>query len=140
MITFDTTGPQPTYRFIATANGNECANPLFAPGKTFINLGAGVSAGIYARFLFFKVPILSYKLGVAVEAYALPVAGSTNKIARVYSENSLKLFGFINIFKQLYNNTAYAPGTHLAVDGVPGSNYPLLDVDALNQLTTAPNI
>ena len=138
MITFGTTGPQPTYRFIATANGNECANPLFAPGKTFINLGAGVSAGIYARFLFFKVPILSYKLGVAVEAYALPVAGSTNKIARVYSENSLKLFGFINIFKQLYNNTAYAPGTHLAVDGVPGSNYPLLDVDALNQLTTAP--
>ena len=99
MITFGTTGPQPTYRFIATANGNECANPLFAPGKTFINLGAGVSAGIYARFLFFKVPILSYKLGVAVEAYALPVAGSTNKIARVYSENSLKLFGFIKYFQ-----------------------------------------
>lgn len=138
MITFGTTGPQPTYRFVATANGNECANPLFSPGKTFINLGAGVSAGIYARFLFFKAPILSYKLGVAVEAYALPAAGSTNKIARVYAENSLKLFGFINIFKQLYNNTAYAPGTHLAVDGVPGSNYPLLDVDALNQLTTLP--
>jgi Secretion system C-terminal sorting domain len=138
MITFGTTGPQPTYRFIATANGNECANPLFSPGKTFINLGAGVSGGIYARFLFFKVPILSYKLGAGVEAYALPAAGSTNKIARVYAENSLKLFGFINIFKQLYNNTAYAPGTHLAVDGVPGSNYPLLNVDALNQLTTLP--
>ena len=138
MITFGATGPQPTYRFVATANGNECANPLFSPGKTFINLGAGVSAGIYARFLYFKVPILSYKLAVAVEAYALPAAGSTNKIARVYSENSLKLFGFINIFKQLYNNTAYAPGNHLAVDGVPGSNYPLLNVDALNQLTTLP--
>ena len=138
MITFGSTGPQPTYRFVATALGNECANPLFAPGKTFINLGAGVSAGIYARFLFFKVPILSYKLAVAVEAYALPAAGSTNKIARVYSENSLKLFGFINIFKQLYNNIAYAPGTHLAIDGVPGSNYPLLNVDALNQLTNLP--
>jgi Secretion system C-terminal sorting domain len=138
MITFGTTGPQPTYRFIATALGNECASPLFAPGKTFINLGAGVTAGIYARFLFFKVPILSYKLAAAVEAYALPPAGSTNKIARVYTENSLKLFGFINIFRQLYNNTAYAPGTHLAIDGVPGSNYPLLDVDALNQLTTLP--
>ncbi|MBK8712879.1 MAG: T9SS type A sorting domain-containing protein [Niastella sp.] len=138
MVTFPAGGPQPTYRFIATANGNECANPLFSPGKTFINLGAGVSAGIYARFLFFKVPILSYKLAVAVEAYALPAAGATNKIARVYSENSLKLFGFINIFKQLYNNTAYAPGTHLAVDGVPGSNYPLLNVDALNQLTNLP--
>ena len=99
MITFGSTGPQLTYRFIAMANANECANPLFAPGKTFINLGAGVSAGIYARLLFFKVPIVSYKLGVAVEAYALPVAGSTNKIARVYSENSLKLFGFIKYFQ-----------------------------------------
>ena len=138
MITFGSSGPQPTYRFIATANGNECANPLFAPGKTFINLGAGVSAGIFARFLFFKVPILDYKLAAAVEAYALPASGSTNKIAKVYAENSLKLFGFINVFKQLYDNTAYAPGNHLAVDGVPGSNYPLLNVDALNQLTNLP--
>ena len=138
MITFGSTDPQPTYRFVSTALGNECANPLFAPGKTFINLAAGVSAGIYTRFLFFKVPILDYKLAAAVEAYALPTAGSTNKIARVYTINNLKLFGFINIFKQLYDNTAYAPGTHLAVDGVPGSNYPLLNVDALNQLTSLP--
>ena len=138
MITFGAADPQPAYRFIATANGNECANPLFDPGKTFINLGAGVSAGIYARFLFFKVPILSYKLGLAVEAYALPAAGSTNKIAKVYAENSLKLFGFIDVFKQLYNNTAYAPGNHLAIDGVAGSNYPLLNVDALNQFTNLP--
>lgn len=50
--------------------------------KTFINFGAGVNAGIYASLLFFKVLILSYKLGVAVEAYALPAAGSTNKITR----------------------------------------------------------
>lgn len=138
MVTFNAGDPQPTYRFIATANGNECANPLFNPGKTFVNLGAGVSAGIYARFLFFKVPILDYKLAAQVEAYALPAAGSTNKIAKVYTINNLKLFGFINIFKQLYDNTAYAPGNHLAVDGVPGSNYPLLNVDALNQLTNLP--
>lgn len=138
MITFNTFDPQPTYRFIATANGNECANPLFNPGKTFINLGAGVSAGIYGRLLFFRVPILTYKLAAEVEAYALPNTGSTNKIARVYTINNLKLFGFINIFKQLYNNTAYAPGNHLAVDGVPGSNYPLLDAEALNQLTNLP--
>ena len=140
MITFSPTDPQPTYRFIATANGNECANPLFSPGSTFVNLGAGVSAGIDARFLFFRVPILSYKLAAEVEAYALPNAGSTNKIARVYTINNLKLFGFIDIFKQLYNNTAYAPGNHLAIDGVPGSNYPLLDVQALNQLTNLPTL
>lgn len=138
MITFAPTDQQPTYRFVATANGNECANPLFNPGKTFINLGAGISAGIYARLLFFRVPIVSYKLAAEVEAYALPNTGSTNKIARVYTINNLKLFGFIDIFKQLYNNTAYAPGNHLAIDGVPGSNYPLLDAEALNQLTNLP--
>lgn len=138
MITFNPSDPQPAYRFIATANGNECANPLFNPGKTFINLGAGVSAGVYGRLLFFRVPIVTYKLAAEVEAYALPATGSTNKIARVYTINHLQLFGFINIFKQLYNNTAYAPGSHLAVDGVPGSNYPLLDVEALNQLTSFP--
>lgn len=138
MITFASNDPQPTYRFIATSLGNECANSLFNPGSTFVNLGAGVSAGIDARFLFFRVPIVSYKLAAEVEAYALPNAGSTSKIARVYTINNLRLFGFINIFRQLYNNTAYAPGNHLAVDGVPGSNYPLLDVQALNQITNLP--
>ncbi|MFN4008295.1 MAG: T9SS type A sorting domain-containing protein [Chitinophagaceae bacterium] len=138
MITFSPSDPQPTYRFIATANGNECANPLFNPGRTFINLGAGVSAGIYGRLLFFRVPILTYRLAAEVEAYALPNSGSTNKIARVYTINNLRLFGFINIFRELYNNTAFAPGNHLAVDGVPGSTSPLLDVEALNEITNLP--
>jgi hypothetical protein len=139
MITFAPTDPQPTYRFIATANGNECANPLFNPGKTFINIGAGVSAGLKLKFPFFKIPIVTYQLAAEVEAYALPNAGATNKIARVYTINNLKLFGLIDIFKQLYDNTAYAPGSHLAVDGVPGSNYPLINLDALDQITTLPN-
>jgi len=140
MITFSPTGPQPSYRFVATANGNECANALFNPGKTFINLGAGVSAGLFARLLFFPVPIVTYKLGVQVEAYALPNTGSTNKIARLYAVNNLKLFGFIDVIKQLYDSTAYAPGTHLPVDGVPGSNYPMLDVQALSEITALPKI
>lgn len=138
MITFSQFDPQPSYRFIATANGNECANALFNPGRTFINLGAGVSAGIYGRLLFFRVPILTYRLAAEVEAYALPNSGSTNKIARVYTINNLRLFGFINIFRELYNNTAFAPGNHLAVDGVPGSTSPLLDVEALNEITNLP--
>lgn len=138
MITFQPSDPQPVYRFVATANGNECAHPLFNPGKTFVNLGAGISAGIEARFLFFRVPIVTYRLSAAVEAYALPNTGSTAKIARLETINSLKLFGFIDIIKQIYVNTAFAPGSHMPVDGVPGSNYPLLDVQALNQLTQLP--
>ncbi len=138
MITFSPAGPQPSYRFVATSNGNECALPMFNPGKTFINLGAGVSAGVYARFLFFRVPIVTYKLAAEMEAYALPNTGSTAKIARLYTINHLQLFGFINIFRQLYNNTAFAPGSHLAVDGVPGSSSPLLDIQALNEITSIP--
>ena len=138
MITFAPTDPQPTYRFVATSQGNECAHNLFNPGKTFVNLGAGISAGIDARVLFFRVPIVSYKLAAEAEAYALPNTGQTSKIARLYTINNLKLFGFIDIFKQLYNNTAFAPGNHMPVDGAPGSNYPLLDAQALNQLTSFP--
>ena len=138
MITFSANDPQPSYRFVATAQGNECANPLFTPGKTFINLGAGISAGVDFRLLFFRVPIARYKLGAEVEAYALPNTGSTNKIARVYAENRLRIFGIRLIAKQLYENTAFAPGNHIAVDGVPGSTYPLLDVPALNQLSNFP--
>jgi hypothetical protein len=139
MITFSSSGPQPAYKFLATSLGNECGNSLFNPGATFINLGAGVSAGINGRILFFKVPIVSYKLAAEVEAYALPNTGSTAKIARLYTVNNLKLFGFIDIVKQLYNQTAYAPGNHLAVDGVPGSNYPLLDFDGLDAITGLPS-
>ncbi|OAQ38966.1 hypothetical protein A5893_13085 [Pedobacter psychrophilus] len=139
MITFSPSDPQPSYRFIATSLGNECGNSLFSPGSTFINLGAGVSAGLYGRILFFKVPIVSYKLAAEVEAYALPNTGSTAKIARLYTVNNLKLFGFINIIKQLYNQTAYAPGNHLAIDGVPGSNYPILDFDGLDAITGLPS-
>lgn len=128
MITFGANDPQPSYRFIATALGNECGHPLFQPGKTFLNFGGGLGAGIKALF---AIPIVTYKLAVEGEAYALPNLGSTNKIARLYTINNLKLFGFINIFKQLYNNTAYASGTQLAIDGVPGSTNPLVDVKAL---------
>lgn len=137
MVTFAPTDPQPTYRFIATANGNECAHPLLNPGQAFIDLGAGVSAGIYARLLFFRIPIVTYKLAVEVEARALPNSGSTNKIARLYTINNLKLFGFINIIRELYNNTAYAPGNHIPVDGAPGSTVPMLDAQALSELTSS---
>lgn len=120
MVTFAPNGPQPTYRFIATSLGNECGHPLFAPGKTFLNLGAGVGAGITAGFFLFRLPIITYKLAAEAEAYALPSSGVA-KIARLYTINNLKLFGLINIFKQLYNNTAYSSGTQLPIDGVPGS-------------------
>ena len=101
-------------------------------------LGQVIGAGIYARFLFFSIPIVTYSLGADVEAYALPNVGTTAKIARLYTINQLQLFGFINIFKQLYNNIAFSSGTQLPVDGVPGSVRPFFDVKALQALTDLP--
>jgi hypothetical protein len=138
MISFSSSDPQPSYRFIATSQGNECGNALFSPGQAFIDMGAGVSAGAKIKLFGFKIPILSYKLALEVEARALPNAGQTSKIARVYAINNLKILGVINVFKQLYNQTAYAPGTHLPIDGAPGSTNPLTDVVEMNQFQSWP--
>lgn len=138
MVTFRNTDPQPTYRFIATANGNECAHPVTNPSYTYFNFGAGIGAGVEVNLLFFKIPIVSYYLDAQAEANALPVTGSTAKIARLFTRNQLQLFGFINIFKQLYDNTAFAPGNHLPIDGVPGSTSSVVDVTQLAAITNLP--
>jgi len=113
MITFATTGVQPTYRFIATSLGNECANPLYNPYTQLLNVSLD-------GFIFY-FPIISYRLRTIAETYALPATGSTSKIARLKLSSKFKLFGFITISKDYYDNTAYAPGNHLAIDGVPGA-------------------
>ncbi len=137
MVDFLPSDPnKPNYRFIATSLGSECGHELYSPYKTFFNAGAGIGAGITANFLFFRVPIVTYELGFQAEAHSLPNQGSTNKLARLYVINNLKLFGFIDIVKQFYNNTAYADGNTLPVDGVPGSTSGLLDVQALRDLSS----
>lgn len=138
MITFSSNDPQPTYRFIATSLGSECAHPLFYPGKTFFNFGAGVGAGIDARLLFFRIPILSYNLSAQGSAYALPNQGTVAKLASMAVVNQLTLFGFINIYKQVYNGVAFSTGNEIAIDGVPGSNYPILDFEGLQKIQNLP--
>jgi hypothetical protein len=118
MITFASTDPQPTYKFAATSLGSECAHPLYAPYTKLLNIdGDGY---------FFLFPLLSYRLRTVVEAFALPSSG-TGKIARLKLSSKFKLFGLITISKDYYNNTAYASGTQLPIDGVPGATNPIAD-------------
>jgi hypothetical protein len=138
MITFAPTDPQPSYRFIATSLGSECAKPLYSPYKTFINFGAGAGINISAKFIIFRIPIASYDLGFQAEAYSLPAAGTSAKLARVYAINKLTLFGFIDIFKELYENEAYTAGELLPVDGVPGANYPFIDTTQFDFIKNLP--
>lgn len=114
MVTFSPSGPQPSYRFIATSNGSECGNALFSPYQQFLN--AQLTAGL-------SVIIASYKFSSTAEAFALPSAGQTSKIAKLYIQNRLRVL-FISKTKVLCDKTAYAPGSHLPVDGAPGGISP----------------
>ena len=57
----------------------------------------------------------------------MPNTGSTSLIASLLLKSKFKLFGLITIAKQVYNNAAYASGSQLPVDGVPGAKYNLID-------------
>jgi hypothetical protein len=119
MITFSPTDPQPAYSFVATSLGSQCGQSLFPAYQQLIN--SDVDA-----FAFF-FPLLSYHFRTTVKAYALPNTGSTNLIASLLLKSKFKLFGLITISKQIYNNSAYAPGSQLPVDGTPGGKITLID-------------
>jgi len=116
MISFTGADPAPSYRFIATSLGNECANPQFAPATNMLNINM-------RGFLFF-FPLASYKLQTIAKINALPNSGSTDEIAKLKISSNFKLFGLINLSKDFYSNSGYAPGSQLAIDGVPGSTNP----------------
>ena len=115
MVTFFSNGPQPTYRFIATSLGNECAHPVFSPHSLLV----------YSDIQgFLNLLLITYKLHINARAYSLPSLGGTDEIAHFELSSKWKLFGFITISKNVYNNTAYASGSQLPVDGVPGAQNP----------------
>ena len=119
MITFSPSDPQPAYSFVATSLGSQCGNSLFPAYQQLVNSDADAYA-----FLF---PLLSYRFRTTVKAYALPATSSTSLIASLLLKSKFKLFGLITISKQIYNNSAYAPGTQIPVDGAPGGKYTLID-------------
>lgn len=117
MVTFASAGPQPAYRFIATSLGNECARPVYNPYTQLLNVSLD-------GFIFY-FPLLSYRLRTIAETYALPATGSTSKIARFKLSSKFKLFGFITISKDYYDNTAYAPGQSIGNRWCSGGCYRL---------------
>ena len=75
MVTFFSNVPQPTYRFIATSLGNECAHPVFAPHNLLVY--ADVQA-------FLNLVLVTYKLHINSRAYALPSLGGTDEKAHFF--------------------------------------------------------
>ncbi len=124
MVTFQSYGPQPEYQFIATSQGSECGQQLFAPYKSLIS--ANGSAGVIIPILFG----FHSRLIARFEVNALPSQGSTNRIAYFNLTWKNKLAFFITVQKVSYEYSAYAPGYQLPIDGAPGGIPPSIeDVD-----------
>jgi len=117
MITFGDNDPVPSYKFIATSQGNECANPIFSEYTKLLDVDA--------NGLIFYFPILSAKIRAKAESFALPSTGSTNKISYLKAYSAFKLFGIFPINKTYYENTAYANGNQLPIDGIAGGTNPV---------------
>lgn len=124
MVTFLPSGPQPTYRFIATSQGSECGTPLFAPGSNILNIQGSAGA---------LIPLLltTAKASLEIQANALPNIGSSGTVAKVRFMAKVKLFGFITIAKDFYNYTSNIPSsTFLPIDGATGGTSPIGTLDA----------
>ncbi|MFP5039576.1 hypothetical protein [Parasediminibacterium sp. JCM 36343] len=122
MVTFSPTDSQPTYRFIATSLGNECGNAVFTPGTAFINQQVDGKGKEGNKTLFFSTPIANSYLLTDIEAFSIPKKDTIAKIAHIHARNQYKLFGFININKDLYDvSVVIAAKNFMAIDGVAGS-------------------
>ncbi|KQM75240.1 hypothetical protein ASE74_20695 [Pedobacter sp. Leaf216] len=119
MITFSASDPQPTYRFIATSQGSECAVPVATPGSTLLNVQGNAVAALF--------PFLaSAKANATIEANALPNMWSNGQVSKIDMSFKVYLFGFLRVKKDVFksiktiNNSSFLP-----IDGAPGGTSPI---------------
>ncbi|WP_179223113.1 DNRLRE domain-containing protein [Pontibacter ummariensis] len=118
MVTFSSSGPQPSYRFIATSQGSECGQQLFAP---YAELGRANS-----QFFLSTIPwILRPGLKADAIVNALPTQGSTQRITYLNLRYELRLFWFVKTHINILNISKNAPSYALPWDGAPGGTYSL---------------
>ena len=120
------------YRFVPTSLGNECANPLFAAGRKFMDFDQAIAVGLKMKVsiglsLFsinlITVPLFELKYQCLVGASSIPPQTQLfREVSRLNVGFKYILFGLIEIKdKGSYFKGASAPNTYLPIDGVPGS-------------------
>lgn len=139
MVTF--TGNSQPYQFVATSLGNECANPLFAAGREFMNFGESQSLGTKIKVSLglligrssrleiplFSIPLSEIKFETQVSAKSIPNQNTSGRTITVYKYiNKVTLFGSVYLLKNGVDLSATAANTLLPIDGVPGSFNTLL--------------
>jgi len=118
MVTFNSTDPQPSYRFIATSQGSECGQQLFAP-----NSGLGTFNG---HIFFGRVPeILRVGLKAEMMINALPEQGTSRRITYLKLRYEARLFWYLKVNINLINISKNAPAYALPWDGAPGGTHSL---------------
>lgn len=119
MVTFAPSGPQPSYRFIATSQGSECGTPLFGAGAQLLNVQA--SGGAVVFFL----PGFYSKFGAEIKANALPATGGSVELAKIKLEAKVKYL-FVRVKKETFNfSYPLSSSPYLPIDGAPGGASPV---------------
>lgn len=116
MVTF-TTGPQPTYEFVATSLGSTCGEYFFSPGSDLINITGDGWIGLDY--------IVTTGLKYEVVVNSLPYFGYSNRLSKLHVWSNTRLFGFIDINLDLINKEVNGPNNLLEWDSAPGGAYRL---------------
>ncbi|WP_426326772.1 T9SS type A sorting domain-containing protein [Pedobacter sp. R-06] len=119
MITFTSSDPQPSYRFIATSQGSECGTALAAPGSSLLNVQGHAAAAL--------LPFLaSAKANASIEANALPNMWGGGQIAKIDMSLKIYLFGLVRVRKDVFKSIkTLNSSSYLPIDGAPGGTSPI---------------
>jgi hypothetical protein len=113
MITFSSSGPQPTYRFIATSLGSECGTGSLAPQTEILRVNASYMFDLMQY-------VARHKVRCEIIVNALPAQGQSKRITYLKVWFEYKILTFININVPLINFSANSPSNALFWDGAPG--------------------
>lgn len=113
MITFPASGPQPTYRIIATSSGSECGVGSLSPSAELVHLNG--------KFILSPLPWIS-RTSWNIEAIvnALPYYGQSQRISKLRIWAGFRFLWVITFDVDLTNKSFNSPSNLLFWDGAPG--------------------
>lgn len=117
MVTFGTSGPQPSYSTIAVSLGAECGAPVLDPSTQLIHANGNIFLGSNLFGVGFDAEVI---------VNSLPNPGVSTLLSKFrFSIDSEILF--IPIEVDVVNKSYFSPTNLIPWDGVPGGTYNLRD-------------
>jgi hypothetical protein len=115
MITFPGTGPQPSYRVIATSLGSQCGQQNLSPHTELLRTTG--------KFFISPVPwIIRRSYNAEIVVNALPDYGQSKRLSKVRIWVNYRILSFVSISIDYTNKEAYSPNNLLPWDGAPGGS------------------